>query len=534
MGVLALLAAAGFFLKHAFERGWISPELRVAGGIAAGLAIALGGERLVARGLRAYGAALIGAGGGLAYLAAWAAAAPYGLLSKPIGTGLLFALTAAVGLRAAHHQIEGLTVWALLGAYLAPIFLPQPSARPEWLWAYLALVGGTAGWVAARHAWRVAMDTALLGYFLLPVGFNGDALVSPAGMLYAAVGGVAGQLATAGRGWAEARIGGLGLAWWVVFLGAGGSGDRERWAALAAGAALTLVSWWQARGESLAAAPGRSLPLSEGDAAFLVSPLALTLLAGTSRPTTLVEWGGAVPAAAGLLYLASGWPGRRSHLVGMGFGLLGLAVSSQWDGLSVALGWTLLALCAVAAARWAGQRAGVPLGLVLGTLGWLALFIGGQTDRAAADPAFTGVWSLAWYVGTLGLALAARWLPAAGATLLWALVGAGVFFGGTIELQRFFSARAAAWPNAELAGDLATSAFWIGYAGLLVWLGFQLARKTVRTAGLGVAGLAVLKIALYDLANLEALYRVGSVFALALIALAGAYAYNRRASSESV
>ena len=48
-------------------------------------------------------------------------------------------------------------------------------------------------------------------------------------------------------------------------------------------------------------------------------------------------------------------------------------------------------------------------------------------------------------------------------------------------------------------------------------------------AGLAVAALAGLKIVLYDLANLEALYRVGSFFALAMIALAVAYAYNQRA-----
>jgi uncharacterized membrane protein len=51
----------------------------------------------------------------------------------------------------------------------------------------------------------------------------------------------------------------------------------------------------------------------------------------------------------------------------------------------------------------------------------------------------------------------------------------------------------------------------------------------VRSAGLSVAVLAGLKIVLVDLANLQALYRVGSFFALALIALAVAYAYNRRA-----
>lgn len=65
-------------------------------------------------------------------------------------------------------------------------------------------------------------------------------------------------------------------------------------------------------------------------------------------------------------------------------------------------------------------------------------------------------------------------------------------------------------------------------AGLAVRLGFWLDSWAVRTVGLAVAGLAAAKIALFDLSRLEALYRVGSFFVLALIARAVAYAYNRR------
>jgi uncharacterized membrane protein len=55
----------------------------------------------------------------------------------------------------------------------------------------------------------------------------------------------------------------------------------------------------------------------------------------------------------------------------------------------------------------------------------------------------------------------------------------------------------------------------------------------VRSTGLGVAAFAGLKIVLVDLSNLHALYRVGSFFALAIIALAVAYAYNRKARASA-
>ena len=102
-----------------------------------------------------------------------------------------------------------------------------------------------------------------------------------------------------------------------------------------------------------------------------------------------------------------------------------------------------------------------------------------------------------------------------------------------MELHRFFAARAPTWEAAGLAGHFALSAYWLLYAAALVRTGFWLEQKAVRSAGLGVAVLAILKIALYDLSNLEALYRVGSFFVLALITLAVAYAYSRRAQALS-
>ncbi|PYO75880.1 MAG: hypothetical protein DMD67_10170, partial [Gemmatimonadetes bacterium] len=42
---------------------------------------------------------------------------------------------------------------------------------------------------------------------------------------------------------------------------------------------------------------------------------------------------------------------------------------------------------------------------------------------------------------------------------------------------------------------------------------------------------AGLKIVLYDFSNLQALYRIASFFALALIALGVAYVYNKKATT---
>jgi len=147
---------------------------------------------------------------------------------------------------------------------------------------------------------------------------------------------------------------------------------------------------------------------------------------------------------------------------------------------------------------------------------------------------FTDQWALALYAYIVATAVAARaWrvpaTPAAwerrGAEAFWVMCGAATLIGGSIQLTRFFGRQT------TLAGNLALSVWWLVYAGALVQLGFRLNRKDVRSAGLVVAAGAALKVVLYDLSTLEALYRVAVFFALALIALAVAYAYNRRAKT---
>jgi uncharacterized membrane protein len=71
------------------------------------------------------------------------------------------------------------------------------------------------------------------------------------------------------------------------------------------------------------------------------------------------------------------------------------------------------------------------------------------------------------------------------------------------------------------------SAFW-SLAGLAA-LVFGLLRddKRLRLGGLALLGIAVVKVSLYDLAELEEIYRVLSFIALGLLLLAGAFAYQR-------
>jgi uncharacterized membrane protein len=535
VGVLALLTAAGFFLKYAIDRGWIAPVVRSLLAIAAGIGLAAWGEARIRGGLRRYGAAMIGAGGGLAYLGLWAAAGPYGLLERRIGVVLLAACSIVVTLLALRHEIEGLAIWALAGAYLAPLLLPPHAPNPEAFLGYLEVIGLGTGLLAYTMSWRRTFDLALAGYFLLAAAGAARVLAGALGCWFLAAGALLTLHVTRRRAWPEARVGMLALAWILLSVALGGVSNAPEprlWLAVGAAFAIAALLWWQELDLNRLGAPEEAL-------LFVVNPFVLLGLVWMADPKLLDRAPALLPALLAAVYLGVGWTRRAApHLV-MGFALGGLAVAVQGSAPTVVIGWTALALAGLAAEQQGGRPGGRIAALGLALLACACLFGIALWSRESGAATFTDAWALALYGYVAGTVLAAqrwggggmdpgtaRW-TARGGELLWVLCGAAVFAGGSVELSRYFGRRA------PLAGDLALSVFWLAYAGALVRLGFQLDRKDVRSAGLAVAAGAGLKIVLYDLSNLDALYRIASFFALALIALAVAYAYNRKATTSS-
>ena len=186
-------------------------------------------------------------------------------------------------------------------------------------------------------------------------------------------------------------------------------------------------------------------------------------------------------------------------------------------------------MIALLAERDAGRPGGRYASVALATAAWICVFTVALFDRMFDAPVFTDRWAIAFYVLLAGSGFIAREWKQPGRTeqWMWLVCGSAVLLGGSIQFQLYFGRMAA------LAGNLALSVWWLLFAGALVFIGFRLNQRVVRATGLGVAAFAGLKIVLVDLSNLQALYRVGSFFALAIIALAVAYAYNRKARASA-
>jgi len=164
-GVVMALAGI-FFFKHAFERGWITPQLRVTQGCALGVACLVVGEVLRRRAFVLTPAALSGAGIVILYASFWAAHRLYSLFSFALSFSLMASATALCGFLTVRHRSQMLAVLALLGGFATPLLLGMDLDRPVGLFGYILLLDLGLLAIGARSGWPALGLLGLLGTVL--------------------------------------------------------------------------------------------------------------------------------------------------------------------------------------------------------------------------------------------------------------------------------------------------------------------------------------------------------------------------------
>jgi hypothetical protein len=526
-GVFLLILAAGYFLKLAFDRGWISPLVRCAGGALFGLGVMTAGWRLHQRGLRTYGAAVMGAGAAIVYLAAWAAARLYHLLPVTLGLGGLAVVSLGVFALAALIDLEALALVATLGAFLAPVLLGW-EGNPDALLIYAAFLAAGLGWFSIRR-WRPTTFLVALSFFALGAWVDG---AGAAVLLYAVAGSAAGLHVGLQRGWTETRVTAYWAGW--ILLALKGGAPALGVAVTVGGILLAAPIFWHAwRARCVAPETGDS-NVSAETLQFYVTPLWLSGALPRFAPAWFNAHDGALALVIALPYLVAGYARPRIPFAMVGTTALGVAVVARWPGLTAV--WALLGLALLYAAldHWLDRTDGRWYAIPWVGAAILHLVSADLDNRLMTDRAFTDPWALSLWGTIVAVAILAagvwrRQPPGSVPALLWAAAATMLFLGVTAEIPRAVRQAGLAAATARLASGLAVSAWWAVFAALMVVLGFRLRLRAVRLAGLGVAGLAVVKVLAVDLAELSAFYRIGSVFTLALVTLGVAYLYHRQA-----
>ena len=482
VGGLAIFVGVIFFLAIAIDRGWIGVEARVALAFLGATALLVVGLVLHERRgqLEAAVAAVATA------LAALYASLTYATAVEDVisdVSGLVVAtmvgiVGAAVAVRWRSQFVAAL---ALLGALAAPVLVDSGTSTLSLAFMVIALCSTVAVLIWQRWGWLGAGAFLISAPQLAVWAFDVDDLAL--------------ALAVLGLNWALFVVAAIGYELRVPT-----SKLRVSSASLLLlNAAFTAAVGWFVIDE---------LGSSEGGTAWVLG----------------VTVGHIVLGAFGFRQRMSAE--IAALLVAVGLGLSGVTLALALDGPALVAGWSAEA----AILAWVARRTGEQRAWIFSCAFLVVAVFHTITVEAIPEALLEGVPDLGEaLVAVLCVGIAALVMGhfAAGTDLrmfLVALAGVAFLYAASLAIVDVIQGDA---EERSQTAQVALSAFWalVGLAAIVTGLVRDL--KELRLAGLALLGIGVAKVFVYDLAELDQLYRVLSLVAIGLVLLAGAYAYQR-------
>jgi uncharacterized membrane protein len=493
VGGVAVFLAAIFFLVMAVRNGWIDEATRVVLAFAGSTVLLVVGLWLYERkGQTEAAVTAVAAAIAALYATDTTATAVYGLVSPT--AGLVFAGLIGVAATAIAVRWNSIVVAAIgiVGALLAPVLVDAGTSAASLAFMVLALSSAVGVLIWRRWAW-LAVAAYVVSLPQASHWINGQRDDGHLGLAL-----------------------GVTAAFWALYVVAAlGYELRDPTAGLRVSSASLLFV-------NAAVTAGAGWGMLH-DAGNDVGATAWVLgVAAAHAALGVVSLRGPISREVGALLAAVG---AALAAVGLALALDGPALVAAWSAEAVLMAWV--------GKRTGDVRAYLGSAVFLGLAGAHTLVFEARPDALAYGLDSVPQAVVAIVLVIAAIALIQRMLPAelqaktAGAAGAVA-AGLGLYLASLLVVDV-----AGAQPHdATQTSQLALSAFWalLGFGSLVVGLVRDL--KPLRLAGLGLLTLAVAKVFIVDLAQLESIWRVASFLALGLLLLAGAFAYQRIRTGE--
>ena len=190
VGVVILMIGSAFFLRLAYNNGWIEQIGLVVLGVVFG-AVLIGLGEFWHRKYPVYAATLAGGGTGIIYLSVFAAHTPFELVPLVASLIALLLISVVLMAQAIRYQQLSLALLSIGGAYLAPlglvgvnsdVFNHASGSEVTWPVVYLFVVGLGVLYVSTRYNWKglvvIGLVGSIIGYlawYSKVEGVTGDA-----------------------------------------------------------------------------------------------------------------------------------------------------------------------------------------------------------------------------------------------------------------------------------------------------------------------------------------------------------------------
>jgi len=176
IGGFALFLGVAFFVKYSFEHNLISPELRVAIGFLAGIALVVGGAALKRKENIVTAQTLCATGILILYAVTFACRSFYhfpffGLIPT---FALMTLITAAAFLLAVRMDALVVAILGIAGGFLTPVLLSTGQDNPLGLFGYIALLDIGLLAIARRKEWSSLPILGAVGTVLMQIAWVGN------------------------------------------------------------------------------------------------------------------------------------------------------------------------------------------------------------------------------------------------------------------------------------------------------------------------------------------------------------------------
>ena len=506
IGIIAILIGVAYFLKYAFDIGWIGAQGRVAIGLIAGIAVVVWSEAFRRKGSAAFSYSLKAVGIGILYLSLWAASQYFHLIPSSVAFVAMILVTASTITLALTQDAEILAVYAMIGGFSTPAMVSTGENHEIILFSYVALLDLAILAMVSVKPWRRIVWGAMLGTGVMYVGWAAQFYDSTERMVTVL----------------------FASAFFAVF------------AMIPLLTPLTRSRWHRGFSITLTA-----LPLVNGAAFFLA------LFAIYERETVTLTWY-ALALAAVYLVLSSQFKKRvdsepdvvrTTNLlhVAVAIAFITIAIPLKLDAHWITIGWliesaVLLFVAVKSEAHFLRIFAGCTLALGVCRLLFFDNF---HTETLVLNARFaTFLVAIAIMAGIVaageryGSDREMPFVKMAGIALnLLALVAltseANDYFNRQITELYQHRTTYEATRQLQIARDFSFSAIWILYGAALMVIGFLKRSAFVRWQAMVLVAVTIGKVFLYDSRELQQIYRILSFIALGVMLMTISYAYHR-------
>jgi len=506
IGIVAILIGVAYFLKYAFDSGWIGPGGRVAIGLIAGIAVVVWSESFRRKGSVAFSYSLKAVGIGILYLSLWAASQYFHLVPASVAFVAMILVTASTITLALTQDAEILAVYAMIGGFSTPVLVSTGENHEIILFSYVLLLDVAILAMVAYKPWRRIVWGAMLGTAVMYIGWTAqyyDSTERTVTVLFAS-------------------------AFFVVF------------ALIPLLTPLTRSRWHPGMSITLTL-----LPLVNGGAYFLA------LYAMYDRETVTLTW--FALGLAGVYLLLSSQFKRRVDgepdvvktvnllHVAVAIAFITVAVPLKLDAHWITIGWliesaVLLYVGVKSDAHFLRIFAGCTLALGVCRL----LFIDNFSSQMLVFNARFATFLVAIAI-MAGIVVAGNRFASEREKPFIMMAGIALNALALIALTReandYFTRHIAetyqqrnmyeASRQLEIARDFSFSAIWILYGAALMIVGFWKRSAFIRWQAMVLLAVTIGKVFLYDSRELQQVYRILSFIALGVMLMAISYAYHR-------